>query len=147
MESGLRRSDRASVRAPRLACQQEADAAHSIELAELRYASGSFGLQVISQTCHELVGLSECGTGLLRRFADEDLHAVEGAPSCSRRAAAHLIRGLARHVHERCYPQERGVQACERICRVEVVVVKIVRYRVLGAAMFAHLSGVENYLE
>ena len=96
---------------------------------------GLLGLQVVREGCHEPVTLRECRAGLLRSFADEDLHPLKGASSFGVDGTVQLIHGVAGDLCDGIHAQDRGTEALDRIGRAEVVWLRMARCRVLGAAM------------
>ena len=90
---------------------------------------------MVREGSHELVTVGECGAGLLRGFPDEDLHPRKGASSFGGERTVQVIHRVARDLCDGLHPQDRGVEALQRIVRPEVVWAGVVRYRVLGVAM------------
>jgi hypothetical protein len=70
---------------------------------------------------HELVTMGERGAGFLRGFPDEDLHPREGASSFGVERTVQVIHRVAGDLCDGFHPQDRCVEALQRIGRAEVV--------------------------
>src|SRR5262245_46542286 len=101
----------------------------------LGYPPLGVGLQGVERG-HQLVAVRKRRAGFIGSLPDEDLHSCECAPRRGRRRAPQVIDSVAGDARDGVHTQNRGMEAFKSIGRVEVVVLSVVRYCVLGAAMF-----------